>query len=206
MSEGGDARPAEAVTPKKENIAMRHPRRAITRDIRTRQPKRRGRERAELEAQTWPDTLRVSDVMTRGPVTIRQTATIGAAWKTMRARRLRHLPVLGSDGRLVGIVTDRDLRQVILDPDIQAQLGVAPRALNVLTVGEVMTWGAITVRPDSDLREAARVMHAHKVGALPVVEHGRLVGILAETDLVKTFIDALGQGVLSKLERWALEQ
>jgi CBS domain-containing protein len=49
-------------------------------------------------------------------------------------------------------------------------------------------------------------MHAHRVGALPVVEHGRLVGILAETDLVKTFIDALGQGVLSKLERWALEQ
>jgi CBS domain-containing protein len=144
--------------------------------------------------------------MTRGPVTIRQTATIGAAWKTMRARRLRHLPVIGSDGRLVGIVTDRDLRHVILDPDIQAQLGAQPRALNVLTVGEVMTWGAITVRPDSDLREAARVMHAHKVGALPVVEHRRLVGIPAETDLVKAFIEALGQGVLSKLERWGLEQ
>jgi CBS domain-containing protein len=185
---------------------MRHPRRAITRDIRTRQPKRRGRERAELEAETWPDTLRVRDVMTRGPVTIRATATIGAAWKTMRTRRLRHLPVLGSDGRLVGIVTDRDLRQVILDPDLQAQLGTAPRALNILTVGEVMTWGAITVRPDSDLREAARVMHAHKVGALPVVEHGRVVGILAETDLVTAFIEALGQGVLSRLERWGLEQ
>jgi CBS domain-containing protein len=185
---------------------MRHPRRAITRDVRTRQPKRRGRERADLEAQTWPDTLRVSDVMTRAPVTIRPSATIGAAWKTMRARRLRHLPVLRSDGRLVGIVTDRDLRQVILDPDLQAQLGSAPRALNILTVGEVMTWGAITVRPDSDLREAARVMHAHKVGALPVIERGRLVGILAETDLVKAFIDALGQGVLSRLERWGLEQ
>jgi CBS domain-containing protein len=189
----------------KESIAMRHPRRAITREIRTRQPKRRGREQADLEAQTWPDKLRVRDVMTRGPVTIRSTATVGTAWKTMRARRLRHLPVLGADGRLVGILTDRDLRQVILDPDIQAQLGAAPRALNVLTVGEVMTWGAVTVRPDSDLREAARVMHAHKIGALPVVDHGRLVGILAETDLVKTFIEALGQGVLSKLERWGLE-
>jgi CBS domain-containing protein len=184
---------------------MRHPRRAITREIRTRNPKRRGREGAELEAQTWPDALRVRDVMTRGPVTIRPSATIGAAWKTMRARRLRHLPVIGADGRLVGIVTDRDLRQVILDPDIQAQLGATPRALNILTVGEIMTWGAMTVRPDSDLREAARVMHAHKVGALPVVERGRLVGILAETDLVRAFIEALGQGVLSKLERWGLE-
>jgi CBS domain-containing protein len=49
-------------------------------------------------------------------------------------------------------------------------------------------------------------MHTHKLGALPVVERGRLVGILAETDLVKAFVDALGQGVLSKLERWGLEQ
>jgi CBS domain-containing protein len=185
---------------------MRHPKRAITRDIRTRQPKRRGRERAELEAQTWPERLRVSELMSRGPVTIRQDATIGAGWKVMKARKVRHLPVLGAGGRLVGIVTDRDLRQVILDPDLQAQLGNAPRALNVLTIKDVMTWGAITVRPDSDLREAARVMHTHKVGALPVVERGRVVGILTETDLVKTLIGVLGEGVLSRPERWGLEQ
>jgi CBS domain-containing protein len=95
---------------------------------------------------------------------------------------------------------------VILDPDLQAQLGNAPRALNVLTIKDVMTWGAITVRPDSDLREAARVMHTHKVGALPVVERGRVVGILTETDLVKTLIGVLGEGVLSRPERWGLEQ
>jgi len=164
---------------------MRHPKRAITRDIRTRRPKRPGREQAELEAATWPDRVRVSELMTRAPLTIRQDATAGAAWKLMRARKIRHIPVLDGSGRLVGIVTDRDLRQVILDPDIQAQLGQAPDAMNVLTVAEVMTWGVITVRPDSDLREAARVMHAHKVGALPVVEHGRVVGILTETDLLR---------------------
>jgi len=185
---------------------MRHPKRAITRDIRTRQPKRRGRERAELEAQTWPEHLRVSELMSRGPVTVRQDATIGAGWRLMKGRKVRHLPVLGAGGRLVGIVTDRDLRQVILDPDIQAQLGNAPRALNVLTIKDVMTWGAITVRPDSDLREAARVMHTHKVGALPVVDRGRVVGILTETDLVKTLIGVLGEGVLSRPERWGLEQ
>lgn len=184
---------------------MRHPKRAITRDIRTRRPKRVGRARADLEATAWPDGLRVADVMTRAPLTIRQHSTVGAAWKLMRARKIRHLPVLDAPGRLVGIVTDRDLRQVILDPDIQAQLGQAPEAMNVLAVGEVMTWGVITVRPDSDLREAARVMHAHKVGALPVVQHGRVVGILTETDLVKTFVDALGEGLLVKPERWGLE-
>jgi acetoin utilization protein AcuB len=185
---------------------MRHPTRAITRDIRTRNPKRRGRERGELEAQTWPEGLRVGELMSRGPITVRPDATIGAAWRLMKTRRVRHLPVLGAGGRLIGIVTDRDLRQVILDPDIQAQLGNAPRALNVLTVKDVMTWGAITVRPDSDLREAARVMHTHKVGALPVVNRGRVVGILTETDLVKTLIQVLGDGVLSRPERWGLEQ
>jgi len=185
---------------------MRHPKRAITRDIGTRRPKRPGRERAELEALTRPEQLRVSGLMNRGPVTIHQDATVGTAWKLMKTRKIRHLPVLGADGRLVGIVTDRDLRQVILDPDIQAQLGNAPRALNVLTIGDVMTWGAITVRPDSGLREAARVMHTHKVGTLPVVERGRVVGILTETDLVQAFVDVLGEGLLSKPERWGLEQ
>jgi CBS domain-containing protein len=69
-----------------------------------------------------------------------------------------------------------------------------------------MTWGAITVRRDSDVREAARVMHAHKVGALPVMDRGRVVGILTEADLVKAFIAVLGEGVLSWPERWGLEQ
>jgi acetoin utilization protein AcuB len=185
---------------------MRHPKRAILREIRTRKPKRPGREQAALAALTWPDDLRVRDLMSRGPATIRPGTTVGAAWKLMKARKIRHLPVLDPSGRLIGIVTDRDLRQVILDPDLQGQLGSAPRALNVLTAAEVMTWGAITVRPDSDLKEAARVMHAHKVGALPVVERGRVVGILTETDLVKTLIEMLDEGMLTKPERWGLEQ
>ncbi|MBI3456939.1 MAG: CBS domain-containing protein [Candidatus Rokubacteria bacterium] len=107
---------------------MRHPKRAITRDIRTRRPKRPGREQRELGTLTWPEKTRVSELMTRAPVTIRQGATVGAAWTLMRARRIRHLPVLDDEGRLVGIVTDRDLRQVILDPAIQAELGTGPRS------------------------------------------------------------------------------
>lgn len=185
---------------------MRHPKRAITPDIRSRRAKRSGRERDDLEAQTWPDGLRVSQLMTRGPATIQEAATIGAAWKLMRARKIRHLPVLDASGRLVGVVTDRDLRQVIFDPDIQAQLGTSPKALNILAVREVMTWGVISVRPDSDLREAARVMHTHKIGSLPVVNHGRVVGILTESDVVKGFVDLLGEGVLSAPARWGVER
>jgi len=134
---------------------MRHPRRAITREIRTRQPKRRGREWADLEALTWPETIRVREVMTRPPVTIRWDQTVEAAWTLMRTRKIRHLPVLDDGGRLVGIVTDRDLRQVVLDPAIQAQLGRSPRALRDLLDAFARVLGeGIVVKPERWGREA----------------------------------------------------
>ncbi len=182
---------------------MAHPKRAITRDLRTRRPKRPGRSTDELEALTWPErAIRVKELMTRPPVTIGWEATAGAGWKLMKDRKIRHIPVLDDDGRLVGIVTDRDLREVIFEPSIQEQLGNIAKALNVLTIKEVMTWGAITVRPDTDIRQAARVMRDQKIGALPVVEGGRVLGILTGTDLLKTFVDLLDEGVVSKPERW----
>ncbi len=185
---------------------MRHPRRSITRAIRTRRPKRRGRELEEFEALGWPEAaIRVRDVMTPAPFTLRWDATIGAAWKAMKARRIRHIPVLDAGDRLVGILTDRDLRQVVLDPAIQAELGGAPTATEDVMVREVMTWGVITVRPDADLRQAARIMHEQRIGALPVVERDRVVGILTESDLVRTLNRLLAEGVLAATERWGRE-
>jgi acetoin utilization protein AcuB len=182
---------------------MKHPKRAITRDIRTRRPKRPGRGPDGLEALTWPErSIRVSAVMTRPAVTIDWKATIGRAWKTMKEQKLRHLPVLDDDGRLVGIVTDRDLREVIFEPSIQEQLGNVAKALNILTVKEVMTWGVISVRPDTQIGEAARVMRDQKIGALPVLEGGHVVGILTGTDVFAAFVDVLDEGVVSKPERW----
>jgi len=184
---------------------MKHPKRAITRDIRTRRPKRVARAREEWERLDWPEAIRVRERMTRAPMTILWDATVGVAWKLMRTRKLRHLPVLDKSGRLVGIVTDRDLRQVILDPAIQEELGQTPNAVNILAVREVMTWGVVTVGPDTDIRQAARIMHEQRIGALPVVENGTVVGILSETDVVRTFVEVLGEGVLSKPARWGLE-
>jgi acetoin utilization protein AcuB len=182
---------------------MRHPKRSIPREIRVRNP-RHPREREELEALVWPEAaIRVKERMTHPAVTIRCDAFAGEAWKLMRSRKLRHLPVVDDSDRLVGILTDRDLRQVIFDPAIQEQLGNLPKALNLLTVKEVMTWGVITVSPEAEIRQAARLMHEHKIGALPVVEGDRVVGILTETDIVKTFVDVLGEGVVSKPYRWA---
>ncbi len=182
---------------------MAHPQRAITRDIRTRRPKRPGRSLDEMDALMWPERgIRVRDLMTRPAATIRWDATIGAAWKLMRDRKIRHIPVLDADGGLAGIVTDRDLRQVIFEPSIQEQLGNLAKALNILTIKEVMTWGVVSVRPDTDIRQAARIMRDQKIGALPVVDGGRVVGVLTSTDVVKAFVDLLDEGVVSKPERW----
>lgn len=186
---------------------MTHPKRAITRELRTRRAKRPGRERDELEVVTWPEgTVRVQELMARAPVTIPWGSTVGAAWKLMKDRKIRHLPVLDSSGCLAGIVTDRDLRQVIFDPSIQEQLGNLARALNVLTVKEVMTWGVVTVRPETEIREAARIMYEQKIGALPVVKGDRVVGMLTETDVLKVFVRVLEEGIVSKPARWSREE
>jgi len=135
--------------------------------------------------------------------TIQSDALARGAAEMMRTRRIRHLPVTDGDGRLVGIVTDRDLRQVIFDPRIQARAGGLAKALGAVTVRDLMTWAVVTVRPDTRLRDAARLMRERKVGALPVVQGERVVGILSETDVLRAFEQALGQG-LARPHRWAL--
>jgi acetoin utilization protein AcuB len=183
----------------------RHPKRSITRDIRTRRPLHPGREADELEALTWPEaTMRVKNWMTRGPATILSGALVRGAVDMMRARRLRHLPVLDRGRKLVGIVTDRDLRQVTFAPALQRRLPNLAEALKTLTVAEVMTRGVVTVRPSAEIREAARLMHERKIGALPVVDGDRVVGLLTESDVLRALQSVLTEGVLARPHRWAL--
>ena len=181
-----------------------HPKRTITRAIRTRRPRFQGREREELEAVTWPDSIRVRDRMARPVTTVHSDALVSGAVALMKSRRIRHLPVVDRDGRLIGIVTDRDLRQVMFDPAVQARLVRATDALRGLTVREVMTWGAVSVTPSTSIRDAARLMHERKIGALPVVEADRVVGILTERDVLGTFREILDEDVVARPYRWAL--
>jgi acetoin utilization protein AcuB len=185
---------------------MRHPKRAITRDIRTRRPKRIGREAAERETAVWPEAaVRVGDVMTRPVTTFRQEMTVGAAIKAMRQRKIRHAPVVDDMGALVGIVTDRDLRQAILEPAIREAFEELAQTVSTLTVKDVMTWGVITVKPETEIREAARLMHANKFGALPVVANGKVVGMLTGSDVLKSFVQMLDEGMISRPGRWGAE-
>jgi len=182
------------------------PKRAIGRDLRTRQPKRRGRETEDVEALGWPEsTVRVKDVMTRPAVIFREEMTVGAAVKAMRARKIRHAPVVNGKGGLVGIVTDRDLREAVLEPALAEQMDTLSQALRTRPVKDVMTWGVITIKPEAGVREAARLMHANKIGALPVIQHGRVAGMLTGSDVLKALIRILDEGVVSKPTRWGRE-
>lgn len=134
----------------------------------------------------------VRDAMIRDPFTIDPEAPLGTALDVMRTRNLRHLPVVDDSGELVGIITDRDLRQAAFAPAIaeylsakgQQQLRQIGKTLEELKVRDVMTWVVITARPEAPLGHAALVMSERRVGSLPVIEDGRLVGMLTERDVL----------------------
>jgi acetoin utilization protein AcuB len=134
-------------------------------------------------------SLRVRDLMVRSLVTVAHDAGLGTAENLMRTRRIRHLPVLDRARRLVGILTDRDLRRTLLDPALHERPRQLPVALERVKVRDVMTIGTLAVRPEMDVREAARIMHERDIGALPVVaDANRVVGMLTATDLMQYIV------------------
>lgn len=131
--------------------------------------------------------MRVSDLMSRQVVSIEESESCRAAAARMHHARVRHLPVLDAEGALVGVVTDRDLRHHLFTPRVYREVGSVSVdvLLKAVPVSEVMSAPVISVGPDADLMDAARAMLEDKVGSLPVVERGRVVGIVTETDLLR---------------------
>jgi len=135
----------------------------------------------------------VSDVMRRSLVTAAPSTTLSEALSLMTDRRVRHLPVMDA-GRLVGIVSDRDVKRVMASPATSLAANELNYLLDKLTVEQFMTRAVITVTPTLPIEEAARIMLKERISALPVTEGGRVVGIVTETDVVELFVRALGAG------------
>jgi len=134
----------------------------------------------------------VRERMTVHPITIHEDTPVAEALSFMRQNRVRRLPVLDRQGRLAGIVSEKDLLYASPSPATSLSVYEIHYLLSRLKVKEVMTREVITVCPDCPLEEAARIMVDHKIGGLPVVEDGQLVGIITETDLFKVFLEMLG--------------
>ncbi|HEV8661910.1 MAG TPA: CBS and ACT domain-containing protein [Candidatus Methylomirabilis sp.] len=124
-------------------------------------------------------------------VTVTPGTSVAGASRLLQEHRIRHLPVV-ERGRLVGIITDRDIRRVLPSPATSLEVHELLYLLDRLTVGEVMTAKVITVTPETPIEEAARLLVDHRIGCLPVLQGDRLAGIITETDLLAALAEILG--------------
>jgi acetoin utilization protein AcuB len=129
--------------------------------------------------------------MKADPITVGPHDSFRHAMNLIRQRGIRHLPVVDG-GRLVGIVTDRDIRQASPSSATSLEMHELHYLLEKLKVGDVMTTNVVTVTPQTPIDEAARLMLHHRIGSLPVLRGKDLVGIITETDMLQAFVDVMG--------------
>jgi acetoin utilization protein AcuB len=130
--------------------------------------------------------------MTLEPVTVTPDATFPECFSLLREKKIRHLPVVDKKGKLIGVLARTDLLHA--SPSRATTLSVFEMnfLLANLHVQEVMSTPPVTVSEDAPLEEAARVMVQEKIGCLPVMRDGELVGLITETDIFETFVEILG--------------
>jgi acetoin utilization protein AcuB len=132
--------------------------------------------------------MNVRDLMMTNLITTGPETSMLEARRLMNDKRIRHLLV--TDGpKLLGIVTDRDIRLNLPSPATSLSVWEINYQIARMSVASVMTNGPIIVSPRQDVREAAVLMLDHKIGALPVVDGGKLIGIITETDLLRAFVE-----------------
>lgn len=134
----------------------------------------------------------VKDRMTSDPITITPETSFPEAYGIIREKGIRHLPVIDKQEELVGIVAKTDLLHASPKSDQMLSIFEVNYLLANLHVEEVMSSPPITVDEVAPLEEAARVMVEKKVGCLPVMREGTLVGMITETDIFETFVEVLG--------------
>jgi len=139
----------------------------------------------------------VKDRMTADPTTITPDTSFPDAFRILREKKIRHLPVVDGKGKLLGIVARTDLLHASPSSATTLTVFEINYLLANLHIKEVMSSPPITVSEDAPLEEAARVMVESKIGCLPVMRNGNLVGVITETDIFEAFVEVLGGGEAS---------
>ena len=134
----------------------------------------------------------VRDKMTANPVTIQADASVPEALSLMRERKVRRLPALDPHGKLVGIVSEKDLLYASPSPSTTLSSWEIPSILSKLKIERIMWKKVVTITEDTPLEEAARIMADQRIGGLPVLRGATLVGIITETDIFRALLHLLG--------------
>lgn len=138
--------------------------------------------------QNGDTKLKVVDCMSESPITVESGDALGVAVGKLFKWQIHELPVV-DDGQLVGIVTDRDLRQVSPSYPVAQDQPEVQTFLQKLKVHSAMTPNPTVVEPDSPLVDAAKLMRENRIDSLPVVEDEKLVGIISISDVLDVFIE-----------------
>ena len=133
----------------------------------------------------------VRDIMQDHPVSATPETRLPQLVRLLQRRGFRHVPIV-EGGKLVGIVSDRDVKQSMTSAALMTEGPERARLLDELTAGQIMTRRVTTIGPTGGVEEAARLMATRKISALPVTEDDRLLGIVTETDVLHLFVRALG--------------
>jgi len=139
--------------------------------------------------RTRRKAMKVKDIMVRDVATLDLNDELSLADDIMKLGRIRHLPVV-DEGRLVGIMSQRDLFKASL----ASAMGFGEKAkrefMKTVAVKEVMVDEVITISPEASVEEAGKVMLEKKIGCLPVIEEGSLVGLITETDILRHYVES----------------
>jgi acetoin utilization protein AcuB len=133
----------------------------------------------------------IGERMSRPVVTIPPDLPVAEALNLMKREHIRRCPVI-DDGKLVGIISDKDLLNASPSPVTTLSIWEMHYLLSKITVSEVMTKNVLTVAEDTPIEEAARIMADNKIGGVPVMRDRVVVGIITETDLFKIFLELMG--------------
>ncbi|MGQ9921624.1 MAG: CBS domain-containing protein [Desulfobacca sp.] len=134
--------------------------------------------------------MQVKDVMVRDVATLDMDDELSLANDIMKLGRIRHLPVV-SGKRLVGILSERDLFRTSLVEALGHEPTKTREVMKAIRIQDIMVKNLITLAPEADIREAVRLMLDHKIGCVPVVAGGELLGLITETDILRLYLEQL---------------
>jgi acetoin utilization protein AcuB len=134
----------------------------------------------------------VKNRMTKNPITVKPDLPIAEALEWMRREKVRHFPVVNKKGELVGVIARDDLLYASPSPVTSLSMWEITYLMSQVTVEEAMTKEVLTASEDMPIEEAARTMFNEKIGCLPVMRDGTVVGIITESDLFAAFLELFG--------------